>query len=162
MILDQIDRRKLYRGMGFGISDALGYLAQTDFNALPDGKQVIDGDRLFAVVQRYQTKPVAEARWEMHQRYIDVQYIVRGSERIGYAPWRKSLPVREVYDAARDVAFYEASGVLLPVSAGMFAILTPNEVHAPGLAPAEPESAGEVLKVVVKCLWEKYDASGRK
>ena len=138
-----------------GISNALDYLAQTDFNALPDGKQVIDGDRLFAIVQRYTTKPVSEARWETHRRYIDVQYIARGSERMGYVPWSESLPVQEVYDPQRDVAFYEASGVLLPVSAGMFAIFAPHEVHAPCLAPAEPQPAGEVLKVVFKCLWEK-------
>jgi YhcH/YjgK/YiaL family protein len=155
MILDRIDQRKKYAGLGMSIPDALDYLAQTDFNTLPLGKQVIDGERLFAVVQRYQTKPVSDARWEMHRRYLDVQYIARGSERIGYVPWSESLPVQEVYDPERDVAFYEAAGVLLPVSAGMLAIFTPDEVHAPCLSPDEPEPAGEVLKVVVKCLWEK-------
>ena len=154
MIIDRIDRRKLYGGMGMSIPDALDYLAQTDFNALPEGKQVIDGERLWAVVQRYTAKPVSQARWEMHRRYIDVQFIARGRERMGYVPWCESLLVQEAYDPQRDVAFYETSGVLLPVSAGMFAIFTPDEVHAPCLAPAEPEPAGEVLKVVVKCLWE--------
>ena len=155
MILDRIDRRILYGGVGMGIAAALDYLAQTDFNTLPVGKQVIDGERLFAIVQRYQTKPLFDARWEMHRRYLDVQYIARGSERIGYVPWSESLSVQEAYEEQKDAAFYEASGVLLPVSAGMFAIFTPDEVHAPCLAPAEPESASEVLKVVVKCLWEK-------
>ena len=155
MILDRIDQRKKYAGLGMGIPDALDYLAQTDFNAISSGKQVIDGERPFAVVQRYRTKPVSDARWEMHRRYLDVQYIARGSERIGYVPWSESLPVEEVYDPERDVAFYEASGVLLPVSAGMFAIFTPDEVHAPCLSPGESTPAGEVLKVVVKCLWEK-------
>ena len=72
----------------------------------------------------------------------------------GYAPWVEGLPVQEAYDPQRDVAFYAASGVLVPVSAGMFAIFAPHEVHAPCLAPTEPEPAGEVLKVVVKCRWE--------
>jgi YhcH/YjgK/YiaL family protein len=155
MILDTINQRKKYDGLAMGIPQALDYLAQTDFNTLPDGKQAIDGDRLFAIVQRYKTKPFSEARWEMHRRYIDVQYIARGSERMGYLPWSESLPVQETYDPARDVAFYAASGVLLPVSAGMFAIFAPDEVHAPCLSPAEPELPGDVLKVVVKCLWEK-------
>jgi YhcH/YjgK/YiaL family protein len=155
MILDRLDRRDLYAGAGRGIPEALEYLAKTDFSALPNGKHTIDGDRLFAVVQRYKTKPVAEGRWEMHKRYIDVQYVAAGSERIGYEPLCESLPVEEAYDSSRDAAFYKASGVLLPVTAGMFAVFTPDEVHAPCLAPAEPESAGDVLKVVVKCLWEE-------
>jgi biofilm protein TabA len=155
MILDRLDRRDLYARVGLGIPEALEYLAKTDFRSLPDGKQTIDGDRLFAVVQRYTAKPLAQARWEMHRRYLDVQYIACGSERIGFVPWSEALPVQEAFDPARDVAFYETSGVLLPVSGGMFAVFTPDEVHAPCLAPAEPEVAGEVLKIVVKCLWEK-------
>jgi YhcH/YjgK/YiaL family protein len=155
MILDRLDRRDLYAGVGLGIPEALEYLAKTDFHSLPDGKQAIDGDRLFAVVQRYTAKPLSQARWEMHHRYLDVQFIACGSERIGYVPWSETLPIQESFDPARDVAFYETSGVLLPISAGMFVVFTPDEVHAPCLAPAEPELAGEVLKVVVKCLWEK-------
>jgi biofilm protein TabA len=157
MIFDRLDRGDVYARIGLGIPEALEYLAKTDFSALPVGKQAIDGDRLFAVVQRYKTKPLADARWEMHRRYIDVQYVARGGERIGYVPWSESLRVQEAYDEQKDAAFYEATGVLLPVAAGMFAIFTPDEVHAPCLTPAEPEPAGEVLKVVVKCLWEKIN-----
>jgi YhcH/YjgK/YiaL family protein len=124
-------------------------------SALANGKHMIDGDRLFAMVQRYRTKPVAEGRWEMHKKYIDVQYVAAGSESIGFAPLAGDSLVEESYDPSRDVAFYKMSGVFLPVSAGTFAVFTPDEVHAPCLAPADPEpAAGEVLKVVVKCLWE--------
>jgi len=110
---------------------------------------------MFALVQRYKTKPVSEARWEKHQRYMDVQYVVSGAERIGYAAFTEGLRVVEAYDPQRDIAYYHSSGVLVPLSAGMFAIFTPNELHAPCLEPVEPEIAGEVLKVVVKCRWEK-------
>jgi YhcH/YjgK/YiaL family protein len=153
MIFDRIGQRKNYDGLGSGIPEALEYLAKTDFTALESGKHVIDGDRLFAVVQRYKTKPTAEARWEMHRRYLDVQFLALGSERIGYAPWDESLPVVEAYRAERDAAFYAASGVLLPLSAGSFAVFAPEEVHAPCIVFADSEPAGEVLKVVVKCLW---------
>lgn len=154
MIIDRLERRGLYASIGRGIPEALEFLAKTDVSALANGKHVIDGERLFAMVQRYKTKPVAEGRWEMHKKYIDVQYVAAGSERIGFAPLTDDSPVDEAYDPSRDVAFYKMSGVLLPVSAGMFAVFTPNEVHAPCLSPDGPESAGEVLKVVVKCLWE--------
>jgi hypothetical protein len=37
-------------------------------------------------VQSYTTKPENETIWESHRRYIDVQYVVRGSERMGWLP----------------------------------------------------------------------------
>ena len=44
----------------------------------------MEGDRIFALVQRYTTKPRTEGRWEAHRRHIDLQLVVRGAERIGY------------------------------------------------------------------------------
>jgi YhcH/YjgK/YiaL family protein len=97
---------------------------------------------------------MAQARWEIHRRYLDVQYIVQGGERIGFAPYTEGLKVDEAYDPQRDIAFYFASGVLVPVPAGMFAILTPHELHSPGLVVEDTAAPGDVLKVVVKCRWE--------
>ena len=48
--------------------------------------------------------------WEAHRKYIDVQYIVDGSERMGYTYLRSELVVREPYDPQKDFAFYEAAG----------------------------------------------------
>jgi len=154
MIVDRIENAKLYKGFGHGVHEALDYLARTDLVKLPNGKQEIDGDRLFAVVQRYQAKPVAQARWEFHQRYLDVQFIARGSERIGYAPWDDKVPIAQPYDPQKDAGFASASGVMMPVSTGMFAVFMPNEIHAPSLAVEGAESGEEVLKIVMKCRWE--------
>ena len=154
MIIDRLEHRGLYAGLGRGIPQALDYLARTDLTQLPDGKQALDGERMYANIQRYKTKPIWQAKWEIHRRYLDVQYIARGAERIGYAPWSEGLAVKEEYDPERDLAFYKAAGVLVPVAAGMFVVLMPQELHAPGLVPAESEAITEVLKVVVKCRWE--------
>jgi biofilm protein TabA len=154
MILDRLENKALYRDFGCRLFTALEYLSATDFNSLENGKHAIDGDRLFAMVQRYAPRSPAEARWEAHRNYIDVQYIARGEECMGYAPLKKDLPIEEEYDAARDVVFYKTSGVLLPLSAGSFAVFTPLDIHAPGLQQVAPAECSEVLKVVVKCLWE--------
>jgi YhcH/YjgK/YiaL family protein len=153
MILDCLEHRALYRNFGRRLFEALEYLAGTDLRSLETGKHVLEGDRLFAVVQRYRPKPPAEARWEAHRKYLDVQYVASGSECIGYAPLREKTPVEEAYDA-RDAIFYKTAGILLPVPAGSFAVFTPHDIHAPGLM-ADPASNGdEILKVVVKCLWQ--------
>jgi YhcH/YjgK/YiaL family protein len=152
MIVDRIENAKLYEGFGHGVAEALDYLARTDLAKLPNGKQEIDGERLFAVVQRYQGKPVAEAKWEYHRKYLDLQFVVSGDELMGYAPWDDKLPVEMAYDASKDAGLVQAKGVMLPVSNGMFAVFAPLELHAPSLAanPAKPD----IFKIVMKCRWE--------
>ncbi|MHB1035641.1 MAG: YhcH/YjgK/YiaL family protein [Pirellulales bacterium] len=150
MILDRLENACLYRRLGARIAAAFDYLCATDFRQLLDGRYELDGDRLFAMVQRYVTRPPSAAKWEAHRQYVDVQYVVEGVERIGYAPLVDGLPVVEAYDAAKDLAFFDAGGDLVTVRAGSFAIFTPQDLHAPGLA-AESSGPAEVRKVVVKC-----------
>jgi YhcH/YjgK/YiaL family protein len=149
MILDRLEYASAYRGLGRRVVAALEYLAATDFRQVPLGRHELDGTALVAIVQRYTTKPAAEARWEGHRRYLDVQYVVEGGERFGYAPLRPEWTVVEPYDADRDIAFVRAQGSFFELSEGSFAILAPHDLHAPGLHLVE-STPGEVLKVVMK------------
>lgn len=153
MILDRIENASLYRNLGHRVAEAIDYLAQTNLADLPTGRQELDGDRLLAIAERYQGKPTSEARWEYHEKYLDVQFVVAGDELIGYAPWDDKLPVEQAYDPARDIGFVSAKGAMARVSAGMFAIFAPRELHAPGVAadPAKPD----VFKIVMKCCWDE-------
>ncbi len=85
MILDRIENRAFYRQLGLRVGEALEYLAVTDFTKMPDGKYELDGPRMFAIVQRYRPKPLAEIAWEAHRKFIDVQYMATGAERMGCA-----------------------------------------------------------------------------
>ena len=151
MILDRIENAMTYRSVGPRVSAALNYLRRTDFSKLSEGRHELEGDRLFAIVQRYRTKPLREARWEAHRKYLDVQYVVEGIERMGYLSRADELPVRGPYDPEKDLVFYDVRGDLFEVNAGGFAIFGPQDIHAPGLAAGDPPVAGEVLKVVMKC-----------
>ncbi len=152
MILDRLENAGMYRPLRPQIETALAYLAETDFHSVAPGRHDLDGDRLYAMVQHYATKPPAGARWEAHRRYLDVQYVVQGSERIGWSSLEKNTALETPYDAEKDVVFYRTSGDLLLLTAGMFAIFAPQDIHAPGLyaCPTEPV---DVLKVVVKVAW---------
>jgi biofilm protein TabA len=151
MIIDRLEHARMYRPLAVDIARALDYLQQTDLRALADGRYELDGDRLFAMVQRYRPKPVAEATWEAHRQYIDVQYILDGRERMGYTYLRGDLRVRQLYDAQKDVIFFDAAGDMLDVPAGSFVIFTPHDVHAPGLTTEPAVSVQQVVKIVVKC-----------
>lgn len=154
MILDRLENAALYQPLGARVALALDYLGRTDFASMPDGRYEVDGERIYAVVQRYRPKPPTEARWEAHRQYIDVQFLAEGVERIGYVPLDKALPVEQAYDSQKDVVFFDAQGDFCTVRAGTFAIFYPTDVHAPCLASETSPATVEVCKVVVKCRVE--------
>ena len=146
MIIDRIERAQRYYGLNEGIERAFRYLAATDLYALAPGRYAIDGERMFVIVEQYQTKPREQGRWEAPRRYIDVQVILAGVEVMGYAPV-EDLQVTEAYDAARDIKWFSGSGDWLTVPSGAFVVFFPEDGHMPGLATDAPAT---VRKVVVK------------
>jgi YhcH/YjgK/YiaL family protein len=151
MILDRLENAGLYRPIGANIAAAFDYLRRTDFSQIAAGRYELDGERLFAIVQRYRPKALAQIVWEAHRQYIDVQYLAAGSERMGYLPLTDGLDVRQPYDPQKDAILFHAEGQLFTMSAGDFAVFAPCDVHAPCLATDAAEEAAEVCKVVVKC-----------
>ena len=65
---------------------AIDFLSRPGVADLPDGRQEIDGERVFALVQRYETALSPAPRFECHRKYIDVQFLAAGEEVIGWAP----------------------------------------------------------------------------
>lgn len=128
---------------------ALDFLRRSDLRALPDGKYEIDGERVFAMVQRYETLVLAEPKFEAHRKYIDLQFLADGAELIGWAPLGK-MAVVEVYDGEKDACFGavpHGAWTPLRLGPGQLAVLDPEDAHAPRLAAGIP---GRVTKVVVK------------
>jgi YhcH/YjgK/YiaL family protein len=142
MIIDRIENAAQYRKLGKGIALALDSLK----TKREPGRHELDGDKVFALVQRYQTKPQVEGKWESHRKFIDVQYVEEGVERIGWAPINK-LTVTEPYDESKDIVFHKGDGEFVTVPAGFFVIFFPEDGHMPGLAVDQPSP---VKKVVVK------------
>jgi len=120
---------------------------------IPSGRHEIAGDDVFALVQRYQTRPVEGMQLEAHRRYIDVQYLVTGQEAIHWAPLGDLAQATQAYDPVKDVALYALSAGAMPVPlrAGHFMILFPDDAHAPCCWLDGP---ADVVKVVVKVAVE--------
>jgi YhcH/YjgK/YiaL family protein len=109
----------------------------------------IDGDRVFALVQRYETVRTDAPTFEYHRKYIDVQFVATGEEVIGWAPAER-MSVTKAYDAGKDICFGTvAAGTWTPVhlQAGQVAVFWPEDGHAPKGAARVPSS---VMKIVVK------------
>ena len=145
MVCDLLANAHLYAALGTRIARGLQFLAETDLASLAPGRHELDGKRLFALVSDYTPKPPAEGRWEAHRRYLDLQYVVSGVERMGVALIDR-LTAGD-YDADRDLLWLSGTGDFLTFGAGQFMILWPGDAHMPGIDAGVP---GPVRKVVVK------------
>ena len=139
------------KGYSTALTKALAFLRTQDFRNMPEGRHEIDGDKIFALLSRYTTRPQTECTPEAHRKFVDIQYVADGEEFLGWCPMSPDLVEMEPYDEARDVIFYRAlipeSSILL--KAGSYAVLYPEDVHRPGVSMLD-EYPANVTKVVVK------------
>lgn len=61
---------------------AIAFINSHDLAALANGRYEIDGERMFANVMSFETQAAANKQGEVHQQYIDFQYLISGEERI--------------------------------------------------------------------------------
>ncbi len=152
MIKDNIKNAKNYSDLSEHIKLGLEYLADTDFSVLANGKYKISGNEVFAIVQDYLSKPIAEGQFEAHKKYIDIQYIVKGEEQIGVLGI-ENFSESTNYDENKDIVFLSPNTNCMPefvqIKAKEFLILFPNDAHKPSIATKSPSY---VKKIVIKAL----------
>jgi YhcH/YjgK/YiaL family protein len=146
MITDHISNAALYYPISERLKMALQYLADTDFSKLAPGRYDQDGDNVYAMVQEYSTKPVADCALEAHKKYIDVQFMIDGEECIGYEPMANQ-EISEPYHENEDYWLFNGNPSLVKYTKGMFAVLYPQDLHMPKVISSE---SMDVRKVVVK------------
>ncbi|MFA9378438.1 MAG: YhcH/YjgK/YiaL family protein [Lachnotalea sp.] len=134
------------------IQKAIQFLKDTNFNEMENGVYEIEGKKMYAQVFDATPKPKEELRPEVHEKYIDVQYIVSGKEGIGFCTDEGKFEVAERIEE-RDLIFYantENEGFITALP-GCYSIFFPNDVHRPSILI---EDYTTVRKVVVKVSLE--------
>ncbi|MEI6914603.1 MAG: YhcH/YjgK/YiaL family protein [Armatimonadota bacterium] len=148
MIIDSLSNATKYYSLCPRIEAALRYLAENDLTDAEPGRVDILGDECYALIQKYDTRPPDDCKWEAHIRYIDVQFVAGGVEKMGWAPLG-SMTMQADYSDTKDQIVYQGDGSFITVTEGFFAIFGPSDIHMPCLADGEPAS---VTKVVVKVM----------
>ncbi|MGY4539036.1 biofilm protein TabA [Mucilaginibacter sp. UYNi724] len=122
------------------------YLKQTSLDTLSTGKHPIDGDNAYASVTEAPSKEADKASWESHRKYIDLQYVIKGKERIDVTDISKAT-VTNPYNETKDAANYTAGGVSHTAEPGTFYLFFPQDVHRPNIKVAGYDV---VKKLVIK------------
>lgn len=88
------------------------YVNSWELAALPCGKYVIDGERIYVSIQEYETKSYGDCRFETHKRYADIQCILQGREQIWVTEQPLLTPDTE-YDPKADIRFWKAKSIFV-------------------------------------------------
>jgi biofilm protein TabA len=157
MIYDRLTNHQHYP-LGSAWLEAFTFL-DSAAPELATGKYHLRGNLLFAIVMDYQTQTPETGELEAHRRYLDIQTVLRGSERVTchFVP---DLQVLQPYDPLKDAELYRipaASPASFILSPGTFLALFPHDAHNPCLMLGD--SPAPVRKVVIKLAIDQLTAS---
>ena len=129
MILDHISNYKKYINLHPAFREAFTFLKRLEKNSR--GGFTIDGEKLFASVAEVKGRGRKAAKLEAHTRYIDIQYILDGTDCIGWSDANNDMPGTE-YDHEKDYRFINIKPkTWLDVHKGYFVVFFPEDAHAP-------------------------------
>ena len=150
MIFDSLKNAELYYTLSTNIKKGLMFLQNTpDLHNFPVGRVEIDGDNVFALVQEYETKDFNEDKWEAHKKYFDIQFIVSGTEEIKVSRIEE-MKLNTSYQPDGDYWLFSGKGNGIIITKNQFVILSPEEVHQPGVIA--DNKSNMIKKIIVKSL----------
>ncbi|MEG2365334.1 MAG: YhcH/YjgK/YiaL family protein [Alistipes sp.] len=145
MIVDSLKNHALYETLSPRLKQAFAYILSTDLEALEAGRHVIDGDDLFVNVIECKLKKPADAKLEVHNKYIDIQVVVSGEESFGWSERADVMQPQSAFEVEKDICFYDdVPQTYYTLKPGQFTILMPDDAHAPMVGD------GSVKKLIVK------------
>ena len=101
-----------------------------------------DGNRFFISATTTKAPALAEA----HREFLDIQYVVKGKEVVGWADLADCKPEGE-FNETKDVGKYSGEFEYITVPEGICYVVFPEDAHMPGCHLDIPN---DFVKVVVK------------
>ena len=141
MIFDSIKNLQNY---GDIFKDVIAFIASNDLKTIALGRYDISGD-IYVNIQEYKSKPKGDNVCEAHKKYIDVQYMVSGGEKMFFGTHTEMLP-KKPYNEELDVEHNNVAHVTeCQVLEGWFCVFFPGEYHKPGICLSEPTTVRKAL-----------------
>lgn len=146
MIIDTLANALKYAGLHPLFAKAFDFIHQNDVANLPDGvSEISEGLKVIVSTANGKTLEASLAKFECHDKNIDIQFCVKGLETIAWKPREKCMTPNGEYNPEKDVRFFsDAPDMLFQLTDGQFAIFFPEDMHAPMIGE------GEIKKIVIK------------
>ncbi|MGL9750566.1 MAG: YhcH/YjgK/YiaL family protein [Symbiopectobacterium sp.] len=148
MITGNIYQLELVPYLPAKLREAIEYVKANITVDTPLGKHYVDGNNMFVLVSNDSTEAFEQRRAEYHDKYLDIQIVLKGVEGMTFSNLLAGTPDTD-WLADKDIEFLSAGEqkktfVMQP---GDVVVFFPGEVHKPLCAVGEPAS---VRKAVVK------------
>ena len=147
MIYDEISNLKKYSAIHPLFKKVIEFVNSKNLKELENGKIEL-GDNVIAIVDEYETGNIQNKFIECHRKFIDIQLVVSGIEKIGFCN-RKYCKVTMEYSEENDFEKVEGDLDFLTLRAKEFAIFYPEDAHMPGVA-YNNNNIDKVKKIVFK------------
>ncbi len=146
MIIDTLQNASKYFTVHPLFAKAFEYIDQTDLANAADGKaDIAEGLKAIFSNAPGKTADASLAKFECHDKNIDIQLCINGVETIYWKPREKCVAPNGDYNAEKDVRFFsDAPDMSFQLTNGQFAIFFPEDVHAPMIGE------GNIKKLVIK------------
>lgn len=146
MIVDTLKNGSQYTSLHPLFAKAFDFINQNDIANLEDGViQIEDGLKVIVSTANGKTRETSLAKFECHDKNIDIQVCVKGLETIAWKPREKCVTPNGDYNPEKDVRFFnDTPDMDFQLTDGQFVIFYPGDVHAPMIGE------GEIKKLVFK------------
>ena len=151
MIIDTLANASKYTSIHPVFAKAFEYINATNLVAIEIGKYEI-AEGLKAIISEKPGMSSAEsiAKFECHNKNIDIQFCIKGKETIGWKPRQNCTAPKGEYNPEKDVSFYnDVPDMYFQLLHDQFAIFFPEDVHAPMIAVDEEPIRKLVIKVKI-------------
>lgn len=148
MIKDTIKNTIFYSNLNENFKIAFDFLKNTDLTNLKSGKHFIKDEEIFVNIDSYTTKSIDETKFEAHKKYIDIQFMIEGSELIAVSDVNL-LKTLTAYDEIKDIEFFKSKKTVqfVELNTNDFVILYPQDAHRPCICNEAPQ---KIKKAVIK------------
>ena len=104
-------------------------------------------------IGKYFTKSENEKFWESHKKYLDVQIMINGTEKVAINDIR-DMKVKS-FDEEKDLTILEGNKAFdIVMKTGDVLVFFPNDVHKPELNISETDNSGSIRKIVTKVVFK--------
>lgn len=149
MIFDTISNANQYLGIHPGINSVLHAFSSFSSDHFPTERVFLNGKDVYMVFAEYDTHDRNQGLMEAHRAYIDVMYMIDGSETVYTKPVNCLQRVFQEYNSDTDalLADIDEDVSAIRLEAGSILILFPEDAHAPA---CHTDGTNHVKKIIGK------------
>ena len=145
MILSDLQHTERIEQLHPLFKEVFDYIKSHDLLHAECGKIELKGKDLFINVANPTLKAEKDQVLEMHRKYIDIQVLLEGKERMGWKAFDELTDEVQAYNEENDCALYaDRPTTFVDLLPGQFAIFFPEDPHAPAIGE------GKVRKLIAK------------